>query len=96
MTDPITIQRTELDQYIRITAEKAIQDTLNELGIKRTPYMPWVSENYAVKVMGISLKKLKRAVERGVVRDKVDVTKKTHNKFLFRSDVQKLLNNPLL
>jgi hypothetical protein len=85
-----------LDQYIRITAEKAIQETLNELGLKRTPHKPWVSQNYAVKVMGISLMRLQQAVERGIVRERVDLKKKTHNRFIFRSDVQRLINNPII
>lgn len=96
MSDIITIERTQLDQYIKITAEKAIAETLNELGIKRTPHKPWVAQNYAVRTMGISLKKLQKAIERGLVRERVDLDKQTHNRFVFRADVQRLLNNPTI
>lgn len=93
MTDIITMERQDLDQYIKITAEKAIAETLNELGIKRRPHKPWVSQNYAVKTMGISIKKLRRAVERGLVKERVDVKKITHNRLVFRPDVQRIINN---
>jgi hypothetical protein len=92
MTNPIIIEGAELQNMI----DRAIYTTLNELGIKRQPLKPFVSEHYAVKVMGINLARLKGAAERGIVERKLIQEKQTHNRFYRRSDVQKLINDPTL
>jgi hypothetical protein len=96
MSKQIKIDLDKLDEHIRNTANQAIMETLDELGIKRKPTDPWVSENYAVRVMEIGRVRLKRAVARGVVKSKTDLNKKTHNKFVLKADVNKLLKNPIL
>jgi hypothetical protein len=92
MSDPIIIERSELKNII----DRSIYLTLNELGIKRKPLKPFVSEHHAVKVMGINLARLKDAAERGIVERKLILEKQTHNRFYRRSDIQKLLNDPAL
>jgi predicted RNA-binding protein Jag len=95
MTDPITIERAELAQYIRNTADQAIQQTLNELGIKRSAYNPYMSQNQAAKLVG--RKRLEAAMQSGIVDwKKPDMDKRTGRVYVNRKDVQKLLNNPNL
>jgi hypothetical protein len=94
MSDPITIERTELAQFIRNTADQAIAETLRELGIKRKLFEPWISENQAAKQIG--RKRLQTAILKGLVKSRVDMEKRTHSKFVLKSDIQKLLNNPTL
>jgi len=96
MSDPITMERAELDQYIRNTADQAIQTLINELGLKRRPLNPWVSKNFAVKKMHVGIGRLEKAILRGVIRTKVDMEKRTHCIFVLKADVQKLINNPTL
>jgi predicted RNA-binding protein Jag len=93
MTDPITLERAELAQFVRNTADQAITETLNELGIKRKPFEPWISENQASKLIG--RKRLQTSIQKGLVKSKVNMEKRTHSKFVLKSDIQKLLNNPL-
>ena len=96
MTDPITITRADLDQYIRNTADQAINQLIDELGLKRRPIKPFVSEHFAVKTMKVNLARLVRAADKGLVERKLIQGKQTHNRFYRRSDVQKLINDPSL
>jgi hypothetical protein len=94
MTDPVTIERAELAQFIRNTADQAIAETLNELGIKRRAFNPYMSQNQASKLVG--RKRLQTAIKKGLVKwEKPDMDKRTGRVFISRKDVQKLLNNPL-
>jgi hypothetical protein len=94
MTDPITIERAELAQFIRNTADQAISETLNELGIKRRAFNPYMSQNQAAKLVG--RKRLQTAMGKGLVEwKKPDMDKRTGRIFVSRKDVQKLLNNPI-
>jgi hypothetical protein len=95
MTDPVTIERAELAQFIRNTADQAISETLNELGIKRRAFNPYMSQNQAAKLIG--RKRLQTAMERGLVEwKKPDMDKSTGRVYVSRKDVHKLLNNPML
>lgn len=96
MKDPVIMERADLDQYIRNTADQAINRLIDELGIKKRPIKPFVSEHYAVKVMKINLARLVNAADKGVVERKLIHGKQTHNRFYRRADVQKLINNPSL
>ena len=95
MTDPVTIERAELAQFIRNTADQAITETLNELGIKRRAFNPYMSQNQASKLIG--RKRLQTAMEKGLIEwKKPDMDKATGRVYVSRKDVQKLLNNPTL
>jgi len=96
MSDTITMERAQLDEYIKNTADQAIQTLINELGLKRRPINPWVSKNFAVRKMHVGIGRLEKAIERDVIRTKVDMKKRTHCIFLLKVDVQKLINNPTL
>jgi hypothetical protein len=95
MTDPITIEREELAQYIRNTADQAIEQTLRELGIKRSSVSPWMSQNQAAKLVGRV--RLESAIKSGDVRyEKRNPGSKLGRVFVSKRDVQKLLNKPTL
>jgi hypothetical protein len=92
MTDPVTIERSALAQFIRDTADQAIAETLNELGIKRRALTPWISQNHASKLIG--RKRLQTAMAKGVVQwKKPDMDKRTGRVYVSKKDVQKILNN---
>jgi len=61
MTDPIIIERTELQNIV----DKAITRTLTELGIKANKTSPWISQNKAAKL--VERKRLERAMRNGLV-----------------------------
>ena len=90
MTDPITIERAEL----HIIIDRAIEQTLNELGIKRKDFNPWMSQNQASKIVG--RRRLERAMERGLVEwYKTNMDKRTGRVYINRKDVEKLLNKQM-
>jgi len=95
MTNQITIEREELAQYIRNTADQAIEQTLRELGIKRSKLSPWMSQNQAAKLVGRG--RLESAIKSGDVRfEKRNPGTKLGRVYVSRNDVQRLLNKPTL
>jgi len=91
MSDPVTIDRAELAAFIRNTADQAINETLNELGIKRKLYNPWMSQNQAEKLVG--RKRLQTAMLKMLVKWKKDnPDQKLGRVYVCKRDVQKLLN----
>lgn len=89
MIDPVIIERSDLQNIV----DRAINMTLDSLGIKKNLLDPWMSQNQAVKLVGES--RLKKAMERGAVKwEKTDPDKKLGRVKVLRKDVQKLLNNP--
>jgi hypothetical protein len=104
MTDPIIIERADLEAIIfrlvdnvaRNSADQAINRLIDELGLKKKPSKPFVSEHHAVRVMKVNLARLTAAADRGIVERKLVHEKQTHNRFYRRSDVQKLINDPAL
>lgn len=91
MNDPITIERSDLYDIV----DRAIDQTLVELGIKRKVFNPYMSQNQAAKLIG--RKRLQTAMEKGLVEwRKPDNDKQTGRIYISRKDVQKLLNNPII
>ena len=93
--ETITFSRSELDSWIRELSAAAISETLKAQGIKPREYKQWVSCNYAVTKMKVGRKRLDTAILKGLVASKIDIDKQTHCRFVFRADVEKLINNPL-
>ncbi|HUX56241.1 MAG TPA: hypothetical protein VMV77_04660 [Bacteroidales bacterium] len=90
MTDPITIERAEL----HIIVDRAIEQTLNELGIKRNTFNPYISQRQAAKLVGRG--RLERAMEEGRVEwFKPSMDKSQRRVYVKREDVEKMLNNPM-
>ena len=94
MSDTVTMSRGDLEQFINNTAERAINETLRELGIKRKMLSPWISKAEAGKLIGRG--RLDRAIRRNQVAVDGDLSKRTHNIKVLKKDIQKLLNNPIL
>ena len=95
MSEAITISRSELAQFVKNTADQAINETLDQLGIKRKTFNPYMSQNQASKLVG--RKRLETAMTSGIVEwKKLNMEKKLGRVMVSRKDVQKLLNNPLI
>ena len=90
MNDPITIERAEL----HIIVDRAIDQTLKELGIKRKTFNPYMSQNQASKLVGRG--RLERAMSEGRVEwFKPAMDKSKGRVYVKREDVEKMLNNPM-
>ena len=90
MDDPIIIERAEL----HIIVDRAIDQTLKELGIKHKIYNPWMSQAEASRLVGFYV--LQRAMREGRVEwNKPSMDKSNSRINIRRKDVEKLLNNPV-
>ena len=98
MSETITMTRDELEawgQNIATTAATTAVDlTLIARGLKLRSVEPWIYMHRATKFL--SRKRIETAMEKGLIRSKVDYTKKTHNTQIFVPDLQKLLNKPII
>lgn len=93
MKDPVIIEREDLLRWGRDIADRAVSDTLTELGIKKKLLRPEMSQNQAEKLVGAS--HLRKAMDSGRVRwRKEQPGTKLGRVFINKQDVQKLLNNP--
>lgn len=89
MTDPIIIERSELQEIV----DQAITRTLSQLGIKARDITPWITKNQAEKLVGRI--RLERAMERGQVEwHKEDITRPHSRVYINRKDLDKFIKNP--
>jgi len=89
MTDPIIIERTEIQEIV----DKAITRTLSELGIKASEISPWITQNKAAKLVG--QKRLERAMRNGLVEwHKEDINRPHSRVWIAYKDIIKLIKNP--
>jgi len=89
MTDPITIERSEIQDIV----DQAITRTLTELGIKAKDISPWISQNKASKLVGRV--RLERAMRDGLVEWRKDDIGRPHSRvWIAYKDIIKLIKNP--
>jgi len=89
MTDPIIIERTEIQEIV----DKAITRTLSELGIKASEISPWITQNKAAKLVG--QKRLERAMRNGLVEwHKEDINRPHSRVWIAYKDIIRLIKNP--
>lgn len=93
MNDPITIEREELIDIVDRAIDRAIVQTLKELGIKHKTFNPWMSQAEAARLIGFYV--LQRAMKQGLVEwRKPSMDKSNSRIYIRRKDVEKILNNP--
>jgi len=91
MNDPIVIERAELQRIV----DQAITRTLKELGIKPKDINPEVTFNHAVTVLGVSRRRLERAMERGTVEWYKEDMEKPHSRiWIKRKSLNRLITRP--
>ena len=91
MTDPITIERSQLQDIV----DRAITRTLTDLGIRARDITPWITKNRASKLIGRV--RLETAMEKGLVEWRKDDIRRPHSRVWIRKkDLDKLINNPQL
>ncbi len=90
MTNPVIIERAELERM----AQKAARMALHEFTNKKIN--PWISQHQAVKILGSGGRgKLDRAMKRGLVNFyKRNPETKYGRVMVCSEDLEKLLNNP--
>jgi hypothetical protein len=93
MSDPVIISREDLFALGDRIAEKAITETLRELGIKPRDFNPRISFNQACKL--VSRADLEAAMREGrIAFKKRDANKRNSTIDLSRKDVLKLTKEP--
>jgi len=91
MTDPITIERSELRNMIIVIT----QEVLQELGVKMKDVKPYISQRQAHKLIGRS--QYEKALTLGLIRvTKKNPDQKTGRVEVNRRDVEKLIAKPIL
>ena len=90
MTDPITIERSEIQDIV----DRAIMTTLTELGIKTRDLKPYISKNMASKLVGRV--RLEKAMKHGSVGwMKKDMDNPRGRVWILKRDLEKLIKDPL-
>lgn len=96
MSDPITIERSDLFALVDRVAGKAIDETLKAVGIKAKDLDPSITQNQAVKMLkehNIGIQSLRSAMFAGRVRWERTDMNRPHSRIKVKlKDVLKLIN----
>jgi hypothetical protein len=92
MTDPVIIERSELERMARLAALLVVREFEKNKGKNE----PWISQNQATKILG---KGGRGKLDRAMAKDLVKFHKRNPDTKLGRvmvcyEDLEKLLNNP--
>lgn len=90
MTDPITIERSELRNMVIVIT----QEVLRELGIKVKDIKPTISQNQAHKILGRA--KYEKALKLGLIEIRKKPGSQISRVEVSRRDVEKLISKPIL